>query len=66
MKKLFLLAALLLCMCVGAIAQAKVVYDGPIGIDWKFNRSFSEQHLIRGLCCGEQHIARFPGIRGCI
>ena len=46
MKKLFLLAALLLCMCVGAIAQAKVVYDGPIGIDWKFRRSFTQGNIL--------------------
>ena len=40
MKRLLLSATMLLCMCVGAIAQTKVVYDGPMGIDWKFKRSF--------------------------
>lgn len=40
MKKLFLSAALLLCMCIGAMAQAKVSFNGPIGLDWKFKRSF--------------------------
>ena len=41
MKKIILSFALLLCMCVGAIAQTKVLYNnGPIGLDWKFKRSF--------------------------
>ena len=40
MKKIILSFALLLCMCVGAFAQTKVVANGPIGIDWKFKRSF--------------------------
>ena len=41
MKKLLLSAALLLCMCIGAMAQTKlIVNNGPIGLDWKFKRSF--------------------------
>ena len=41
MKRLFLSAALLLCMCIGAMAQTKVVVNnGAIGVDWKFKRSF--------------------------
>lgn len=41
MKKLFLLAAMLLCMCLSANAQAKlIVNNGLIGLDWKFKRSF--------------------------
>ena len=41
MKKFFLSAALLLCMCIGMMAQAKVTpIEYPIGIDWKFKRSF--------------------------
>ena len=40
MKKIILSLALLLSMCVGAVAQTKVVFNGPIGIDWKFKRSF--------------------------
>lgn len=41
MKKIILSLALLLCMCIGAMAQTKVVVNnGAIGIDWKFKRSF--------------------------
>ena len=40
MKKLFLSAVILLCMFVGAVAQTKVSFNGPIGMDWKFKRSF--------------------------
>lgn len=41
MKKIIFSLALLLCMCIGATAQTKVVVNnGAIGIDWKFKRSF--------------------------
>ena len=41
MKKFFLSAVMLLCMCIGAMAQTKVVVNnGAIGVDWKFKRSF--------------------------
>ena len=41
MKKIILSFALLLSLCVGAVAQTKVVFrNGPIGLDWKFKRSF--------------------------
>ena len=41
MKRLFLSAALLLCMCIGAMAQTKLVMNnGLIGVDWKFKRCF--------------------------
>lgn len=40
MKKLFLSAVILLCMFVGAVAQTKVSFNGPIGLDWKFKRCF--------------------------
>ena len=40
MKKIILSLALLLCLCVGAFAQTKVVFNGPIGVDWTFKRSF--------------------------
>ena len=41
MKKIILSFALLLSMCIGAMAQTKVVVNnGAIGIDWKFKRSF--------------------------
>lgn len=41
MKKLFLSLALLSCMCIGANAQTKVIFNnGPVGLNWKFKRSF--------------------------
>lgn len=40
MKKIILSLVLLFCMCIGAFAQTKVSFYGPIGLDWKFKRSF--------------------------
>ena len=40
MKKIIFSLALLFCMCIGATAQTKVSFNGPIGMDWKFKRSF--------------------------
>lgn len=40
MKKIFFSLALLFYMCIGAMAQTKVSFNGPIGIDWTFKRSF--------------------------
>ena len=40
MKKIILSFALLLSMCIGAMAQTKVSFNGPIGLDWNFKRSF--------------------------
>lgn len=40
MKKIILSLALLLSMCIGVMAQTKVSFNGPIGLDWKFKRSF--------------------------
>ena len=46
MKKIILSLALLLSMCIGAMAQTKVVYDGPLGINWKFKRSFTQGNTL--------------------
>lgn len=40
MKRLFLSAAMLLCMCIGAMAQPRVIWDGPAGLDVKFKRCY--------------------------
>ena len=41
MRRLYLIASMLLCMCLSANAQAKlIVNNGLIGLDWKFKRSF--------------------------
>lgn len=41
MKKLFLSAVMLFSMCIGMNAQTKIVFnEGPLGLDFKFKRSF--------------------------
>lgn len=46
MKKFFLSAAMLLCMCLTANAQAKVIFDGFNGVDIKVKRCY-----VRGNDC---------------
>lgn len=46
MKKFFLSAAMLLCMCLSANAQAKVIFNGYNGVDIKLKRCY-----VRGNDC---------------
>ena len=46
MKKILLSAVMLLGMCIGMYAQAKVVFNGPLGLDITYKRCY-----VRGNQC---------------